>query len=218
MRYQTEREKIVSYGKKMLTDQLTTGTGGNISLFLREEQLLLISPSGLDYEETLPEDIVLLDLEGNVIEGERKPSSEYDLHRIFYQNQPTVNAVVHTHSEYATAVACLNEEIPPIHYLVGLVGEKIRCCKYKTFGTKELAEEAFQVMANNKGILMANHGVLAVDEKLEKAYGTATNIEFLAKLYIHVRSVGNPTLLNEEELATVLKKAKNYGQNSSVTK
>ncbi|MGM0124728.1 L-ribulose-5-phosphate 4-epimerase [Enterococcus sp. AZ194] len=214
MRYKIEREKIVTYGKKMLADQLTTGTGGNISTFLREEQLMLISPSGLNYEETLPEDIVLLDLEGNIVEGRRKPSSEYDLHRIFYQNHPTIGSVVHTHSEYATSVACLNEEIPPIHYLVGLIGEKIRCCKYKTFGTMALAEEAFQVMADNKGILMGNHGVLAVGETLEKAYGTAADIEFLAKLYIHAKSVGTPTLLSKNEIAVVLEKAANYGQNA----
>lgn len=85
---------------------------------------MLISPSGIPYFETEPEDIVLLDLQGHVLEGNRKPSSEYDLHSIFYANRPDVRSVVHTHSEYATTFACLQQEIEPLHYIIGSVGEK----------------------------------------------------------------------------------------------
>ena len=94
MKYIKERKELVEYGKKMLTEGLTTGTGGNLSIFIREDQVMLITPSGIPYQETQPEDIVLLDLEGKVLEGDRKPSSEYDMHRIFYQKTPHVNAVV----------------------------------------------------------------------------------------------------------------------------
>ena len=126
MKHLKERELIVDYGKKLITEKLTTGTGGNISIYLPEEETMLISPSGIPYFETEPEDIVLMDLHGNVLEGNRKPSSEYDLHSIFYANRPDVRSVVHTHSEYATTFACLQQEIEPLHYIIGSVGENVR--------------------------------------------------------------------------------------------
>lgn len=212
MRYLVEREKIVDYGKKLITEKLTTGTGGNISIFLREDQCMLISPSGIPYSQTTPEDIVLLDLDGNVLEGNRKPSSEYDMHRIFYQKTQHVNAVVHTHSEYATSISCLNQEIPAVHYLIGSIGYSIKCCEYKTFGTYELAEAAYKTMGENNGILLGNHGVLATGKDIATAFSVAIDIEFLAKLYIRAKSIGAPVVLSKEDMNICLKKFETYGQ------
>ena len=212
MKYIKERKELVEYGKKMLTEGLTTGTGGNLSIFIRKDQVMLITPSGIPYQETQPEDIVLLDLEGKVLEGDRKPSSEYDMHRIFYQKTPHVNAVVHTHSEYATVFACLQEEILPLHYIIGSVGNKIRCCDYKTFGTYELAEEVYQTSGEDRGLLLWNRGTSAVDADLASAFSVAKDIEFIAKLYYRARCIGNPVLLTPEDMDKVVEKFDTYGQ------
>lgn len=212
MKYLTEREQIVEFGKRLMTQRLTTGTGGNISVFVREENVMLISPSGVPYMETKPEDIVVMDLDGNVIEGPKKPSSEFAMHSIFYKKNPNVNSVVHTHSDYATAISCLNEDIEPLHYIVGSVGDKVRCCKYKTFGTYELANEAYKTMMDNNGILLGNHGVLAIGSTCAEAFSVAKDIEFLAKLKIHSATLGKPVLLSDDDMVIVKEKFKTYGQ------
>lgn len=212
MKYMAQRQQIVDFGKKLITEKLTTGTGGNISIFIREDNVMLISPSGIPYSETEPEDIVILDLDGNVVEGTRKPSSEYHMHCIFYQKTEHINSVVHTHSDYATAVACLLQDIEPLHYIIGSVGDKVRCCEYKTFGTQELADEAYRVMGNNNGILLGNHGVLAVGSNCAEAFSVAKDIEFLAKLKIRAEAIGKPVLLNEEQMEVVVEKFGTYGQ------
>ena len=153
-----------------------------------------------------------MDLHGNVLEGNRKPSSEYDLHSIFYANCPDIRSVVHTHSEYATTFACLQQEIEPLHYIIGSVGEKIRCCEYKTFGTRELAEEAFNFIHEDNGILLGNHGVLTIGPDLSSAFGVAKDIEFLAKLDYRARCIGTPKLLNQGQMKEVLEKFETYGQ------
>lgn len=212
MRYTEERKQLVKYGKQLLVDKLTTGTGGNLSIFIREDNVMLITPSGVPYNETKEEDIVLMTLEGDVLEGNKKPSSEYDMHRIFYKKTPHINSVVHTHSEFATVFACLHEDILPLHYIIGSVGNRIRCCSYETFGTEDLAEVAFKEMREDKGILLGNHGVLAIGEDLSSAFSVAKDIEFIARLYYRAKSIGTPVLLNEEQLAEVIDKFDTYGQ------
>lgn len=212
MKYVEERKDLVTFGKQLLVDELTTGTGGNLSVFVREDNVMLITPSGIPYNETTIEDIVLMTLEGDVLEGSCKPSSEYDMHRIFYQNTPNVNSVVHTHSEYATVFACLHEDILPLHYIIGSIGNKIRCCAYETFGTEKLADVAFEAMQEDTGILLGNHGVLAIGEDLASAFSVAKDIEFIAKLYYRAKSIGTPVLLKDNELAEVIDKFGTYGQ------
>lgn len=212
MKYQVERKQLVEYGKVMLTEKLTTGTGGNLSIFIREDNVMLMTPSGIPYNDTKEEDIVLMTLEGEILEGNCKPSSEYDMHRIFYQQTPNVNAVVHTHSEYATVFACLQEDILPLHYIIGSIGSRVRCCKYETFGTAKLAEVAFKEMKQDKGILLGNHGTLTVGEDLASAFSVAKDIEFIAKLYYRAKSIGTPVLLNDEQLEEVIEKFGTYGQ------
>jgi len=212
MNYIKEREAIVSYGLKLITENLTTGTGGNISMFLPDTNSMLISPSGIPYSEIKPEDIVLTDLDGNVLEGNRTPSSEHKMHSIFYKNKPHIRAVVHTHSDYATALSCLNTTIPPLHYLISSIGNQIVCCDYKTFGTQELAEEAYNKMADNNGILLGNHGSLAIGRSIKEAFDIAVTIEFIAKLYSIAKAAGEPKLLSQEDLEICSKKFKYYGQ------
>ena len=129
MQFLEERKELVEYGKKVLDIGLTKGTGGNLSLRV-EKDLMLITPSGIPYHDTRVEDIVLMDLNGNVIEGTKKPSSEHGMHSILYKNRDDIDAVLHTHTTYAAAVSCLNMDLPAVHYLVAMGGGKnVRCAK-----------------------------------------------------------------------------------------
>ena len=119
MLMQEERELIVEYGKKLSASGLCPGTSGNISIYNAEKNLMAISPSGMDYLLTQPEDIVITDLEANIVDGSRKPSSEWALHTIFYKHKPEARAVVHTHSAYCTTFAVLNQPIRAVHYVIG---------------------------------------------------------------------------------------------------
>ncbi len=207
-----ERELIVEYGKKLITSGLTKGTGGNISICKREQNLMAISPSGLDYFLTKPEDIVVVDLEGNIVEGYRKPSSELEMHSILYRNRSDIDAVVHAHSTYSTTISCLNWELPAVHYLVAFAGKNVRCTEYATFGTKQLAENAYKGMEDRYAVLLANHGLLAGAINLHQAFNIAEEIEFCAEIYYRTKCIGEPVILAEAEMELMLEKFKTYGQ------
>lgn len=208
----SEREQIVEYGKKLIISNLTKGTGGNLSVFNRNKKLMAISPSGIDYFKIKPEDVVILDLNGNKIDGDKEPSSEYEMHRIFYANRKDLDAIIHTHTMYATTIACLNWELPPVHYMVALAGLNVRCAKYATYGTKELAENAFEAMKDRKAVLLANHGLLAGAKDLANAFNITEEIEYCAELYYRTKSIGEPVILSEEEMKLMIDKFKTYGQ------
>ncbi len=207
-----ERREIVEYGKKLVTSKLTKGTGGNLSIYNRKEGLMAISPSGIDYFEIRPEDVVVLDLDGNIVDGDKKPSSELDMHRIFYKNREDIDAIIHTHTIYATTLSCLNITLPPVHYMVALAGLDVKCAKYATFGTEELARNAFEAMKDRYAVLLANHGLLAGAKDLANAFNITEEIEYCAELYIKAKSVGEPVILPEEEMKLMLEKFKTYGQ------
>lgn len=212
MRMQKEREMIVEYGQKLVTAGLTKGTGGNISVFCREEGLMAISPSGIDYFQTTPEDVVVMNLQGEVVEGERKPSSEVDLHRIFYQRREDIDAVIHAHTMYATTIACLGWDLPPVHYMIAVAGKDVRCAPYATFGTMELAENAFEAMKDRRAVLLANHGLLAGAGDLLNAFNIVEEIEYCAEIYYRTKGIGQPVILPDQEMTLMLEKFKTYGQ------
>ncbi|WP_421903089.1 L-fuculose-phosphate aldolase [Maridesulfovibrio sp.] len=207
-----EKELVVEYGKKLLESGLTTGTGGNLSVFNREQGLVAISPSGLDYRLSTPEDIVVIDLDGNIKDSERKPSSEYGFHTILYKERADVNAVVHTHSVYATTVACLNMELPAVHYLVGFAGKKVPLAPYATFGTPELAENVIKTIGNYNAVLLANHGLITVGRAMGNAFDAAEELELVARIYIQALSVGKPVIVPDDEMDKVIDKFSTYGQ------
>lgn len=207
-----EREQVVEYGKKLVTSRLTKGTGGNLSIYNREKGLFCISPTGIDYFEIKPEDVVVLDLEGNIVEGDKQSSSEVEMHRIFYANREDIDAIIHTHTMYATTLACLNWSLPPVHYMVALAGLDVRCAKYATYGTKELAQNAFEAMKDRYAVLLANHGLLAGAKDLANAFNITEEIEYCAELYYRTKAIGEPVILPEEEMKLMLEKFKTYGQ------
>ncbi len=199
-----ERELIIEYGKKLIEENLTVGTFGNISMYNKNENLMAITPSGMDYFSLKPEDIVILTPDGEKVDGDRKPSSEYDMHRIFYQKRDGINAVVHTHSTYATTLACLNWSIPPLHYLTAYSGKEVPCSRYVKFGTYDLAESALETMADNYACILGNHGLLTAGETLAYAFDVAQQVEFLSQLYYQSKVVGEPVLLSDNQIQDVL--------------
>lgn len=207
-----EREKIVEFGIKLIDGNLTKGTGGNLSIYNREKGLIAISPSGIDYHKIKPKDVVVLDLNSKVVDGDKTPSSEFQLHKIFYENRDDISAMVHTHSRYATTLACLNVGLPAVHYMVAVAGLDVRCAKYATFGTKELALNAYESMIDRKAVLLANHGLLAGDISIEEAFNISMEIEYCAELYYRAKSIGEPTIINKEEMVRMIEKFKTYGQ------
>lgn len=208
-----ERNLLVDYGKKLITAGLTKGTGGNISVFNKREGLMAISPSGMDYFETKPEDIVLMNLEGKIVDGLRKPSSEWRMHLIFYQNREDVKAVVHTHSMFATTIATLHWDVPPASYLIAYAGKKVPCAPYATFGTQEIADAAYNTMGKEyNAVLLANHGLIAVGPDMPSAFGIAEIIEMVCEIYYRAKCVGEPTILSDDEMDLMLEKFKTYGQ------
>ncbi|MDX2440800.1 MAG: class II aldolase/adducin family protein [Desulfobacterales bacterium] len=144
MQMETERKAVVHFGLKMVESGLTTGTGGNLSIIDRNSGRVAVSPSGIEYAALQPEDVVLTDLDGNIQEGDCKPSSELGFHLSVYRQRQDVQAVVHTHSPYATTIACLGWEIPAVHYLVGFAGEKVPIAPYATFVAAEEMETVLE--------------------------------------------------------------------------
>src|SRR5690554_6695126 len=122
MSYLVEKKKIVELGKRLVDKNLTRGTGGNISYFDHAAGLMIITPSGLDYHQTQVEDLVIMDLDLNIVEGIRKPSSEYQMHLELYKRRPEFNAMIHTHSTFATTLSVLNKPLPAVDYLVAMGG------------------------------------------------------------------------------------------------
>lgn len=213
MLLETHRKELIAYGQKLVEASLTKGTGGNLSICHREEGIMAITPSGIDYFEIKPEQIVLLDVEtGKILEGDAVPSSESDMHRILYKYRDDLNAVIHTHTTYATTLACLNTALPAVHYLVALAGPDVRCAPYATYGTVELAKNAFEAMKDRKAVLLANHGLLAGGPDLATAYTITEEIEFCCELYYRAKSIGEPVILSESEMTLMMERFKNYGK------
>jgi L-fuculose-phosphate aldolase len=214
MLLQEERELVVEYGRKLVEYGLTEGTFGNVSCYNAEENLMCISPSGMDYFKTNPEDVVVMTLDGKRIEGAEKPSSEVDMHRIFYSKRSDARAVIHTHSVYCTTLACMHKEIPPVHYNIAYCGDKVPCIPYVTFGTEDLAEAAYKEMGDDyNACLLGNHGMLAVGNSMSFAFDIAEQIEFVAHLYFNTLLAGDSAvLLSQEDLDYVLGKFGSYRQ------
>lgn len=206
-----EREQITIFGRKMLSAGLTTGTGGNLSVFNRSENLIAITPSGIPYPDMQPEDVAVMTPDGKIIDGHRKPSSEYGFHLALYHKRRDIHAVIHTHSVYATTFACLNREIPPVHYLVGFAGHKVPLAPYATYGTKELSDNIINHIGNYHAILLANHGLVSVGANLTSALNVAEEIEFVARVCFQAECIGNPVQLTESQMDIVIEKFKDYG-------
>jgi L-fuculose-phosphate aldolase len=213
MRLEKERKEIVTFGRKLLTSGLTAGTGGNLSVANRRKNLIAVTPSGVDYLEMSPEDVVLVGMEGGLIETSKyKPSSELLFHLALYRRRQDIQAVVHTHSVYATTLASLGWEIPPFHYLVAYSGKKVPLASYATFGSEQLARNVAEAIGDNNAVLMESHGVVTVGATLAKAFEAAEIIEYVARVYYLAKNLGEPAILSDEEMKKVIEEFKGYGR------
>jgi L-fuculose-phosphate aldolase len=212
MRLIEERNALVEYGRNLITAQLTTGSGGNLSIYNRAEGLVAIKPTGVDYFRMQPEDVVVMDIDGNVVEGKLAPSSETRFHLALLRNRADINAVVHTHQVYATTIACMRWELPAVHYLVGFSGNKVPLAEYATYGTQELSDNILRAIGNYNACLMANHGIVTVGATISAAFATAEELELVARLYYQARCIGEPAILSDGEMQVICEKFKTYGQ------
>ena len=207
MLLQKEREMIVAYGKRMLSAGLTRGTGGNLSIYDRNLELMAITPSGIPYEEIEAEDILIMKLDGTIVEGNKTPSSEHTMHEIVYRTREDVGAMLHVHSTFAVTLACLNEDLPALDYRVAYSRERsVKCAPYASFGTPDLAVNALKTMGNQNAVLLTNHGMNVVGPNLPKAFAIAEQLEFCAELYVRARTIGKPVILPDDEMDQMVKR------------
>ncbi|MBV0903628.1 class II aldolase/adducin family protein [Haloarcula salina] len=206
------RSAICEYGRSLLDDDLTTGTGGNLSARLDEEHVA-ISPSGVPYEDITPADVPVVRTDGTVVEGDVEPSTELPMHLAVYENRPDVGGVVHTHSPYATTFASLGEAIPASHYLLSFTGSEVPVAEYETHATQELGEAAVDALGGEyNATLLRNHGVLTADEDLDSAYTVALMVEYCARIHYQARAIGEPEILPDDEIDRLSEKLDSYGQ------
>jgi L-fuculose-phosphate aldolase len=204
------RRELIATALAMQPAGLNRGTSGNISV--RSGDGFYITPTGMAYEALGDDDIPLMALDGSHT-GSRKPSSEWRFHRDIYVSRPEVGAVLHAHSPFAVSLACLRLDIPPFHYMIARFGgDSIRCAEYAIFGSEALSKAAMAAMAERKGCLLANHGLLVAGRDLPEALALAIELEELCEQYWRACQLGQPVLLSTDEMSAVLEKFSGYGQ------
>lgn len=209
MKDRDKRQSIIDACLRMNALGINQGTSGNISL--RRGDGLLITPTSTPYETMRPEQVVYMGLDG-AHDPAQRPSSEWRFHRDILRARPDVEAVVHAHPTYCTALAIMGMEIPPVHYMIACAGgDTIRCAPYATFGTQELSEHAVRALEGRLACLLAHHGMIAVGPSLSKAMWLAVEVETLARQYHACLQVGNPPLLSKEEIEKVRVRMAGYG-------
>ena len=196
---------------KLNTLGLNHGATGNCSI--RKEEGFLISPSGISNDSLKSEHIVLMRMDGTLVNPKKlQPSSEWLFHRDIFTSRKDVNAVVHTHSVYASALSVLGAAIPQFHYMIAVTGGKeIPCAQYAMFGTQELSDNILKSLGKQKACLMSNHGLITVGTDLKEAVDIAEEVEHLSKMYVIANMPRKPHLLSDEEMDDVLKRFQSYG-------
>ena len=203
------KAEIIKYSKMLNSTKLSALRSGNISV--RYKDGFLITPSGKKYSSLKNKDIVFVSLEGRYNKEKGIPSSEWQFHQDIYKNKKDAEAIVHAHSTNATAVSTHKRGIPAFHYMVAMAGgHDIKCAKYATFGTRDLSKNILKALKGRKACLIANHGQIAFEENLPKAFELAEEVENISLQYITSLKLGKPKILSKNEMKKVLSKAKNY--------
>ena len=203
------RSEVVKYAKMLNSKKLSALRSGNISA--RYKEGFLITPSGVKYSLLKNKDIVFVSLKGEFNKKKGIPSSEWRFHQDIYLNKINAKAIVHAHSNYATAISTHEKDIPAFHYMVAMAGgNDIKCAKYGTFGTRKLSKNILKALVRRNACLIGNHGQIAFSENLSKAFELAEEVENLSNQYIKTLKIGKPKILSSKEMNKVLSKAKNY--------
>lgn len=198
------KQQVCDWARRAYGDGLFEGTCGNLSAFDRERGAVVITPSGLAYDRYRPEDMVVIGLDGHVLEGNYRPSSEWIMHTMVYRQKPEVNAVIHTHSPYASAFAVRNQGIPAILIeMIPTLGGDVPLAAFGMPGTEEVGREAVRALRDRGGCLLANHGVLAVGGTLEQACVRAGYVENAARICSIAMGIGGVVPLDGERLRQV---------------
>lgn len=198
------RQEIVAAGPELLTKGLVAGTWGNVSMRVPRHDWVAVTPSGRDYRTLTAADIVIVDLHGDVVDGRLKPSSETPLHMAIYQARPDIQAIVHTHSVFASACAVARRPIPPIiEDLVQLAGGSIEVASYALPGTAELAHNAVMALAQKNAVLLANHGVVGCGRSLREAITACELVEKAAQIYIYAENLGGACSLSAKDITVM---------------
>lgn len=191
------RKILVEYGKKLLDKKLVAGTSGNLSLRGQGDEIY-ISPSGMDYLEIKEDDIVKINFKGERLEGDKKPSSEWMMHREIYKNYPAYNAIVHTHSSFATAFAVSRKKIPLILIeMEPFLGGEIEVAPFEPSGSLELARSILPYLKKSNSCLLANHGVVSCGKDMESAFLSVEYVEDAAKIYYYSLNIGDPKIISK---------------------
>jgi L-fuculose-phosphate aldolase len=206
------RAEVVAVMRILQHAGLNYGAAGNVST--RVDDGFLVTPTGVPPDELEPDQIVLLDYAGEAPHEQRwRPSSEWRFHRDIYVARPEINAVVHVHSTYATALSCTRRDMPAFHYMICTAGgDSVRCAPYALFGTQALSDVAVAALEGRRACLLANHGMIAIGSTLPAALRLTTEIEELARQYCITLQIGGPKILDDAEMSEVLERFKTYGQ------
>lgn len=192
------KRDVLRIAKKAYDEKLMAGTSGNMSVLSRDRQWMVITPSSYDYSIMEEQDIVVTDLDGNVVEGCHKPSSEWKMHAEIYKHLPHAGAVVHTHSPYATSFAVTHQEIPVILIeMIPFLKGKLEVSPYAEQGSAQVGLNAVPILERKNACLMANHGVVTVGETLDQAYINSVYAEDTAKIYHMAKLNGQPVVIPE---------------------
>lgn len=216
MRYLKERKEVLDTAFEISASQLVVGTWGNVSVRTEDQSLMLITPSGMRYDTMSIEDMVLVDLALNIVEGKWQPSVESPAHAAIYQQRPDVKAIVHVHSTYATAFAVAHQSIPVImEETAQVIGHEIQTAPYAICGSSELAANIIKTLGSGKAVLLANHGLIGVGDNLSDALRVCYIAEETARVACLAQSLGQPFTLASEDIAVLNRNFRSYGQSKS---
>jgi L-fuculose-phosphate aldolase len=210
-----EREQVAAAARDLAAQGLVLGTAGNVSA--RGGEQVAVTPTGAKLAELNPDDVCVVDLEGRQLEGRLQPTSELDLHLGVYRRYDA-GAVVHTHAPRSTALACVADELPCVHYQMLLLGGSVRVAPYATFGTPALAENVLTALEGKSAALMANHGAVTLGPTVDGAVEGALLLEWACSLYLDAAALGKPRVLDADEQAAVIRAAveRGYGTTKKV--
>ena len=202
------RQELIATVRAMNSLGLNQGMSGNLSA--RYGDRILITPSGMSYDQCRAGDIVRMDMDG-VVEGQGRPSSEWRLHLDIYAARQEAGAILHAHSPWCTTLACMDREIPAFHYMVAVAGgDSIRCAPYAVFGSRELSRHVQLALHERSACLMSHHGMICFADSPAKTLDLAVEVENLARVFCQVLQIGEPSLLDKSQMHTVLLKFSDY--------
>ena len=207
------RENLLNTSNKLLTTGLNHGASGNCSC--RDRGGFLITPTGVDSAKLTTDMMVRMNLSDDFPQPGSKyqPSSEWQFHQAILEKYPEINAVVHTHSVFASSLSVLGQEIPAFHYMIAVAGgNSVRCAPYAMFGTKELSDNILEAIQDRKACLLSNHGLVALGKDLNEAFNIAEEVEHLSRLFVEAKKIGEPLLLSDRQMAEVLDRFNSYSR------